>query len=207
MKTNIIKENFFIVIVVSCIVLLVINLLLMRSEARLRNSLNTLREQLNKTSEIKRRVEEFYATKPYLQEEDFRRKIPPDVITPLEAMRQAGISILEAGVRGTIVVYSEEKQKAGKREAQTMASREEEEMLFSVGSRRLKPLMFQMEFTATYESLKEVLNGLSRSAPLTMVGSFNVERTAWTDLNINLILISFTELTEEDQDFASGASY
>ena len=211
MKKGFFKENFFVVTIGASIVLVVINVIFANSSQKLKKEVIVYQEQVQRIKEIKKKVEDFYKNKPYLDDESFSKIVPLGVITPLEAIRAAGIVVLESGIYGSgsliVGVPRESKDKKDTSKSRRTSRQRKSETLIKVGAKKVKLLPFVMELTTTYESLIGILKGLSAVEPAILLGQFDVNRSCPPYLlETSLLLITFTEEIDEEESSSSSDS-
>jgi hypothetical protein len=158
--------------------------------SRLKKEIKNVNSMFTQISQAKTKLESFYQDKPYLREEGFDRKVTFAEIMPTEGMKKAGIIIRQEGSYGNLVLTEE----VSESDTSSKNSRNNSEGLISLGTKKIKPLDFNVNLFAYYNDLARILEKIPSSEPLIVIRKFEIEKSADDPrlLDVELGLSSFT---------------
>jgi hypothetical protein len=199
-KKDFIKNNLFIIIVCVNIALLVVIILLFNASKSTASYISSLQAKSDEITKAKQVIDDFYKSKPYLEDEAFRKKVPPNLVRPFSAVRNAGIIVKSLLAEEQMSFEVETKQisaqSSGGGPAQTQGGSVTANEVIPVGSKNITPLGFTIKFVTMYDSFMKILDKLSSTEPVVAINKYGIERDKDNPrlLKIKLELDAFTNI-------------
>ncbi|MDD3296525.1 MAG: hypothetical protein PHU64_04100 [Candidatus Omnitrophica bacterium] len=194
-KKGFFKKNLFIVLAFVCLLVFLMDIFCYNYGRRVKLEIKNINNMLGQASQAKAKLKSFYRDKPYLQNEDFNRKITFAEIMPTEGMKKAGIIIRQEGSFGKLTLTEE----VSKDSAFDRNNKNNTQGLINLGTTKIKQLGFNVTFFAYYDDLVRILEKIPSSEPLLVIRKFEIEKNADDPrlLNVELGLSSFTAVNDK----------